>query len=286
MLSDALERVLSDFSDAPAASAISPHMSSGDGDLGSNVVIPMGHPSRLSDAPGVGCPVMRPPSSLVDSKPRDLSPEVYASMDVDERTDIVHKYMPADLLALVESVLRSAAVRFPRSAMLQLYIARFYQVGAPHLKSCSSRMLAHLNVASDAACSLQTYAGQPERAMGHLMRALRLEAPLDVDFVVYAARRTADSQAGIDVQNTITRLGFDKAIADVRVAMMRAMQAQAELFEDLCKLAPRFGFVHKCWLRYNESVAIAESSFRSLFAINSQVRKVTILFRFIYPHTH
>ena len=37
--------------------------------------------------------------------------------------------MPADLLLLVESVLRSAAVRFPRSAMLQLYVARFYQVG-------------------------------------------------------------------------------------------------------------------------------------------------------------
>lgn len=107
--------------------------------------------------------------------------------------------------------------------------------------------------------------------MGHLMRALRLEAPLDVEFVVYAARRTADSQAGIDVQNTITRLGFDKAIADVRVAMMCAMQAQAELFEDLCKLAPRFGFVHKCWLRYNESVAVTESAFRTLFAINSQV---------------
>jgi len=107
--------------------------------------------------------------------------------------------------------------------------------------------------------------------MGHLMRALRLEAPLDVEFVVYAARRTADSQAGIDANNTITRLGFDKALMDVRSAMLGAMQAQAQLFGELSKLAPRNAFVHACWLRYNASVALAERSFRTLFSINSQV---------------
>ena len=39
----------------------------------------------------------------------------------------------------------------------------------------------------------QVYSGQPWRAMGHLMRALRLKAPLDIEYIVYAARRVTDS---------------------------------------------------------------------------------------------
>jgi len=100
--------------------------------------------------------------------------------------------------------------------------------------------------------------------MGHLMRALRLEAPLDVEFVVYAARRISDSQAGIDANNTIMRLGFDKALTDVRSAMLVSMQAQSELFGELCKVKPRASFVHSCWLRYNASVALTERSFSTL----------------------
>lgn len=38
-------------------------------------------------------------------------------------------------------------------------------------------------------------AGRPRDAMGHLVRALRLGAPLDVEFEVYMARRAWDSQA-------------------------------------------------------------------------------------------
>ena len=50
--------------------------------------------------------------------------------------------------------------------LLQLFIARYYEV----------------------------YSGQPWRAMGHLMRALRLGPPLDIAYIVYAARRATDSE--------------------------------------------------------------------------------------------
>lgn len=38
------------------------------------------------------------------------------------------------------------------------------------------------------------YHGKPTRAMGHLLRALRLDPPMDVDYIVYATRRIADSE--------------------------------------------------------------------------------------------
>jgi len=139
VLSDALERVLREFADGESA-----------GGGGSSVraakrssVVPLlpAHPGSRASSAGVGCPVMRLDDGAsgalavgadveaANEKPRDLSPQVYAAMDVDERTDgeaqrwkwgwcggrdpfasprlsVVHKYMPADLLALVESVLR------------------------------------------------------------------------------------------------------------------------------------------------------------------------------------
>ena len=94
VLSDALERVLREFADGDggAATAVegaaAPRLSSG-GDL----ALPQGHPSPSPGSAGVGCPVMRHPGdagsvpAVADSKPRDLSPQVYAAMDVDERTD-------------------------------------------------------------------------------------------------------------------------------------------------------------------------------------------------------
>jgi len=119
-----------------------------------------------------------------------LSRHLYDAMDVDERAAVVRRHLPPALLEYAEAVLQvllwiierdtlvhllphttlqpmqDAALRFPRSPLQQLFIARFYQV----------------------------YSGQPWQAMGHLMRALRLGAPLDVEFVVYAARRAIDSQ--------------------------------------------------------------------------------------------
>lgn len=71
-----------------------------------------------------------------------LSPQMYAAMDVDERTSVVHKYLPQGLLALAASVLHDAAQRFPRSALMQLYLARFYQVRP---ECCCVTCVTHLN---------------------------------------------------------------------------------------------------------------------------------------------
>jgi len=64
-------------------------------------------------------------------RPR-LTLELYSAMDVEERTAVVHKHLPEELLLYAEHVLQESAVRFPRSAMLQLHIARFYEVRISH----------------------------------------------------------------------------------------------------------------------------------------------------------
>lgn len=121
-----------------------------------------------------------------------LSPEMYAAMSVDERAVAVHKHLPAGLVVLVAAALHEAALRFPHSARMQLFIARFYQasvrVTAAAIHPCVNLLVV----------ALQVLAGQPSRAMGHLVRALRLGAPLDVEFEVYATRRIVDSQVRSD----------------------------------------------------------------------------------------
>lgn len=78
-------------------------------------------------ASGLACPVAQAEPTTAAVRPR-LTLELYNAMDVEERTAVVHKYLPEELLLYAEHVLQESAVRFPRSAMLQLHIARFYEV--------------------------------------------------------------------------------------------------------------------------------------------------------------
>ena len=71
---------------------------------------PVEHPAIVSAAAtGVGCPVAHASSSDVSHSgtSRDrLTPQMYASMDVDERTATVPQYLPPALVQLAEVVLQ------------------------------------------------------------------------------------------------------------------------------------------------------------------------------------
>ena len=72
------------------------------------------------------------------------------------------------------------------------------------------------------------------------------------------------------MDNTITRLGFEKAMKDARAAVVRATDARATLFRDLCDPSPRVARLDEHALRLSESTAAAERAFSTLFAINAQ----------------
>lgn len=78
-----------------------------------SVAVPMGHPAvaaSAGDAAGsMSCPAMgRAPEGKEESgvDAVRLSPQLFAAMDVDERTAIVHRYLPRALLDYVETALQ------------------------------------------------------------------------------------------------------------------------------------------------------------------------------------
>jgi len=137
------------------------------------------------------------------------------------------------------------------------------------------------------------YHGKPTRAMGHLLRALRLDPPMDVDYIVYATRRIADSevccrsgevnftcgsrvrlQAGSDVNNTITRLGFEKAMNDVQIETQNAVIAKSCLLKEMCEPRPNFQRMHTFSQNFTTASNNADEAFRIMFKINPQASKI------------
>lgn len=80
------------------------------------------------------------------------------------------------------------------------------------------------------------------------------------------------------MSNTITRLGFEKALRDARDQTMRAVGAQAALFHEMCDSIPRLDVLKGHALRMSDATAQAERAFSIAFAINPQSKRCMHMF--------
>jgi len=80
-------------------------------------------------------------------------------------------------------------------------------------------------------------------------------------------------QAGSD-DDTITRLGFEKAMKDARVQTALAVSAQVELFREMCEASPRMPVLQAKSDTLCVASAAADKAFTVMFAINAQVRSI------------
>jgi hypothetical protein len=112
--------------------------------------------------------------------------------------------------------------------------------------------------------------GNRQLLMGHLLQAQRLHPPLDVGFLVHQARRQAESAAG-SVSSAMHRIAFEKGLADARKNVLRAVEAQVGLWNELLEARPRLLEMHALASAMAVAGAGAERAFIDLFTINPQV---------------
>lgn len=79
------------------------------------------------------------------------------------------------------------------------------------------------------------------------------------------------TQAGSDVNNTITRLGFEKAMNDVQIETQKAVIAKSCLLKELCEPRPNFQRMHAFSRNFTTASNNADEAFRIMFKINPQV---------------
>ena len=149
----------------------------------------------------------------------------------------VRGVFPEAAQAQVLALYKSALLKFRSSAILHVFFARFYAIlmGNRHLQ------------------------------LSHLLQAERMHPPLDISFLVYMARKTAEESGGSQL-NALGRITFEKYLKDARKSVLRAGKRQFAFFSELVNPLPDLSRLHRLSSEMNQAVAESEYSFAKLTA--------------------
>ena len=171
--------------------------------------------------------------SSASSMPTHLS-----DMDLPQREETVREILPPSVLEEAERLYKLAASRFGRSSMLHALAATFSAV----------------------------YCGNTKAQLSHFIQALRLKPALDVEFEGYRARKQHDSSAGS--LSILSRIAFDKNLAEARRAAKQAGVAQAAFFGKLMEQSPSLSELHSIAERIASESVTAEAALSQVAALN------------------
>lgn len=195
--------------------------------------------SRSSGAPGGGAGASDGDDGSSGGGGNDLWVITWDTMDGAARAAVIAPLIPA-VVREVERTMKNAIVVFPGSALLQVFLAR-------HLATFDNK----------------------HAQMGHLMQAQRLNAGLDVAFLVYQARRNVESAAGAASTSALSRVAFDKWLGDARRYVHRAAAAQSAFWAHLLEPTVSMSLLHRLTRDMAVSADRAEAAFKELFALQS-----------------
>ena len=147
------------------------------------------------------------------------------------------------VVAEVHELYRAACSKFRASAMLHVFFSRFYA----------------------------TLAGNAHMQMSHLLQAERRRPGLDVAFLAFQARKTAEEASDDGSQlSALARVEFDKNIGDAQVHVSAAGKRQLAFFTELLGARPDLSRLHRLSSEMNDSVTLAEKAFAKVFLLNAQ----------------
>lgn len=101
-------------------------------------------------------------------------------------------------------------------------------------------------------CSFyHVYRADKHLHMSHLLQVTRLQPAIDVDYLAFSARRSAEAEGSGsgNAQSGMTRVAFEKHLADARTCTLKAAQAQVSLTVWLClttAIGPRSHCYGRC----------------------------------------
>lgn len=163
--------------------------------------------------------------------------------DREQRAVLVRRLLPPSVVAEVHELYRAAVAKFRASSILHVFYSRFYL----------------------------SLAGNRHMAMSHLLQAERRRPTLDVSFLAFQARKSAEEASDDGSQlSALARVTFDKYSADAQLHVAAAGKRQLAFFTELLGAHPDLSRLHRLTSEMNASVSSAEGAFAELFALNGQ----------------
>lgn len=166
----------------------------------------------------------------------------------------------SDPIHEAESVYAYGLSRFRSSAWIHLWVSRYHQA----------------------------YKGNKHLQMTHLLQAGRKSASLDVQYAIFTTRRALDetgsapsgtgipgaaSGAGAGAggkATALSRVAFEKYLADAKESVRAALGAQARFWAELCNVRPDLDKLQKLVSTMASSSDAATTCFRQISRINAQ----------------
>ena len=179
--------------------------------------------------------------------------------DLAARLKAAREVIPQSVFGEALRIYRLGQARFPASAILHVFVSRFFQLQANR----------HMQ-------------------MSHLLQAERHQPPLDVAFVVFEARKKAEDTGGTDGSgekfSALSRVSYDKYAADARRLVQRAALKQLAFWLELTEQRPDLSLLHSVSSEIHTCNLQAERCFRELFAISGQSTPIMRLYAAFHEH--
>jgi PAS domain S-box-containing protein len=165
-----------------------------------------------------------------------------AADDIEVRRTVVRHLLPEALVAELQQMYRAGVSRFRTSAVLHIFFSRFYfnLLGNRHMQ------------------------------LSHLLQAERRSPPIDVSFMAFTGRRSAEvNAAGPDnALSAVARVAFEKHMQDARYHVLRAALRQVAFFTELVEPTPELSRLHSLSAQIMSSISTADNAFRELLALS------------------
>ena len=107
--------------------------------------------------------------------------------------------------------------------------------------------------------------------MQHLLQAERSHPAQDVAYLVFAARRIAEDMSGNSKgMSALSRISFEKHLADAHHWTLRAMMRQVDFWHEMADSRPDLSKLHSVSTQLNSALDKAERCYQELLTLNSQ----------------
>jgi PAS domain S-box-containing protein len=222
--------------------ALSTSPNSGWNPLASVVVVPSpAAASRTQEKGAHGASDAKGPEGAATG-PSDSAADVDVSDDLEDRVITLRKRVSSQLLLEILAMYRSCGARFHSSSLLHVFCARYYAA----------------------------FFGNRHMQFSHLSQAERRQPAMDVSYLVFAARKMAESHGGGAAMSALHRVTFEKYSADAKRYVQLAVHKQLAFWTELMDALPDLSRLHTLASETNEAVTAAEKSFAELFILHPQ----------------
>jgi PAS domain S-box-containing protein len=158
------------------------------------------------------------------------------------RADYLRLQISPDVVAAVREMYREAVRRFPQSAILHVFCARFYS----------------------------TFLANRHMTFSHVLQADKRHPQMDVAYLVFQARKQAECSSAGESMTAMNSVGFEKHCNDAKRNVQLAAQKQLSFWTELMEPLPDLSKLDEFAAHINAHIANAESSFSRAFTINPQ----------------